>query len=398
MAIRTHHEDFRVDEQLEPAWLEALAARADAAHPHAAVRLSKSGLTTPDAAADLARTLRIRPGQVSWAGLKDRHAVTAQHVTLSVGHEAAPRLRALATGLEGRGWRARLIGWSAAPIDARAIRANEFELLLRGLTDAACAEVARRAALLTGADGELLLVNYYGEQRFGSARHGEGFAARALLQGDFLLAIRLLVGTPTRKDAGAARSLARACAAQWGNWSAIVAATPACAERAPFEALAAGAAPADAFARLPAFLRTMSIEAYQSWLWNDAAQRLASTCAGALRTPTEWGELVFPQGSAWSAGWAGLRAVLPAPGATAAEPWYTALADALAAQGLTMDRLVVPGAASPFFGAADRPFAVRTAGFRLDAPEPGPGGADVRVAFGLPRGAYATTVLRALGQ
>ena len=142
----------------------------------------------------------------------------------------------------------------------------------------------------------------------------------------------------------------------------------------------------------------MSIEAYQSWLWNDAAQRLASTCAGALRTPTEWGELVFPQGSAWSAGWAGLRAVLPAPSATAVEPWSTALADALAAQGLTMDRLVVPGAASPFFGAADRPFAVRTAGFRLDAPEPGPGGADVRVAFGLPRGAYATTVLRALGQ
>lgn len=398
MAIRTHPEDFRVDEQLDAAWLEALAARADAAHPHAAVRLSKSGLTTPDAAAELARALRIRPGQVSWAGLKDRHAVTAQHVTLAVGHEAAPRLRALVSGLEGRGWRARLVGWSAEPIDSRAIRANEFELVLRGLTDAACSEVARRAALLAGTDGELLLVNYFGEQRFGSARHGEGFAARALLEGDFLGAIRLLVGTPTRKDAGAARALARACAAQWGNWSAIVAAVPACSERAPFEALAAGAPPAEAFARLPAFLRAMSIEAYQSWLWNDAARRLASTCAGALRTPTEWGELVFPHAGAWAAGWSDLCAVLPAPGATAAEPWSTALAGALAAEGRTMDGLVVPGAASPFFGAADRPFAVRTSGFRLDPPVAGPGGANLRLAFGLPRGAYATTVLRALGQ
>jgi tRNA pseudouridine13 synthase len=54
---------------------------------HLYVNLTKVGLTTKDVQEQLARLFRLRPGEVSFAGMKDKHARTTQTFSLNVGHQ-----------------------------------------------------------------------------------------------------------------------------------------------------------------------------------------------------------------------------------------------------------------------------------------------------------------------
>ncbi len=77
--------------------------------------------------------------------------------------------------------------------------------------------------------------------------------------------------------------------------------------------------------------------------------------------------------------------------------------EVLAAEGIELSKLRVPGLRKPFFGEAPRPLFVRAAAFSISQPEPDELSSRQdklkrTVRFDLPRGAYATVVLRALGQ
>ena len=73
-------------------------------------------------------------------------------------------------------------------------------------------------------------------------------------------------------------------------------------------------------------------------------------------------------------------------------------------EGVTFAELRIPGLARPYFGGGDRPFVIEARGFSLSSPVRdefagnSPANLATTVTFDLPRGAYATVVLRALGQ
>jgi tRNA(Glu) U13 pseudouridine synthase TruD len=186
----------------------------------------------------------------------------------------------------------------------------------------------------------------------------------------------------------------------------------------------------------------MYVEAYQSHLWNDAARRIALAIAPDARDRSsaddEFGVMEFPrahltesladetgasdasdspgmQGDAapdanavesdGGGTWAACVMPVLAKGSELAPPWGPFADDALRAEGITLDQLTIPGLRRPFFGEADRSLFVEATGFALgaweadeDAPENSSKGLKRHVAFDLPRGAYATVVLRAIGQ
>lgn len=398
MAIRRDPDDFRVDEEPDPARVASLAASASEQARVAVCRLAKRGTTTPDAAAGLARALGLPPQAVRWAGLKDRHASTSQLV--SVDGPPARAVRSLERGIEGRGWRARAIGWSATHVDAGWIRGNAFEIAVRDVGPAGLSLMHERARLLgSGGDGPWF-TNCFGDQRFGSARHGRGFAAPSLIAGDVLGALRLLVGTPARKDHGPRRSFTRACSERWGDWAALAGRLPPLPERAAIERLAAGASPEDAFMALPPILRSMSVEAYQSWLWNDGALRMVRTAVpGATLAGGPFGPMAFAPSAAIPPAWFACAPPMPGPGMEFREPWGPAWREALDAQGISPDALVVPAIPGLTFATVPRPLLARATAFAIEPITAGQG--DARGAwlrFSLPRGAYATVLLRALGQ
>ncbi len=54
---------------------------------HLYVNLTKVGLTTKEVQEQLARLFQLRPREVSFAGMKDKHARTTQTFSLNVGHQ-----------------------------------------------------------------------------------------------------------------------------------------------------------------------------------------------------------------------------------------------------------------------------------------------------------------------
>jgi tRNA pseudouridine13 synthase len=121
----------------------------------------------------VARRLDLTPGEVGTAGLKDRHAVTRQMV--SVPARAEGRL----DRLEGDGIRLLRVGRHGNKLKPGHLHGNRFRILVRD-ADAAAAE--RLGPLLERLRREGL-PNFYGPQRFG--RDGETAALGfALLRGE----------------------------------------------------------------------------------------------------------------------------------------------------------------------------------------------------------------------
>jgi tRNA pseudouridine13 synthase len=170
--LRTHDEDFVVDEQLP----YAPAGAGD----HVFVRIEKRGLTTPEAARAIARALGVRDRDIGIAGMKDRRAVTRQWMSLPPPVTPEQALAAeIPSGAAPRG--VRILEALRHPHKLRTghVRANRFVLRLRGT--AAGAEDRARAILAALAEPPGA-PNWYGEQRFG--RDGDNAArGRALVTG-----------------------------------------------------------------------------------------------------------------------------------------------------------------------------------------------------------------------
>jgi tRNA pseudouridine13 synthase len=105
----------------------------------------------------IAQRLGVHAGAVGTAGLKDRHAVTRQWV--SVPKEAEPRLG----NIDGDGIRVLKVSRHANKLKPGHLRGNRFRLLIRG-ADATKADTFAAVVERLKSHG---MPNYYGPQRFG---------------------------------------------------------------------------------------------------------------------------------------------------------------------------------------------------------------------------------------
>jgi tRNA pseudouridine13 synthase len=119
--------------------------------------IEKRGMGAEYFTRQIARQLEIAPGEVGAAGLKDRHAVTRQMV--SVPASAEPRL----AQLDGEGIRLLRVGRHSNKLRPGHLRGNRFRILIRNVASDAAARIQPILARLRS-EG---LANYYGPQRFG---------------------------------------------------------------------------------------------------------------------------------------------------------------------------------------------------------------------------------------
>jgi len=157
--IRTVPEDFRVDEELRFA--------PEGAGEHWFLRITKQGANTAWVARRLAEVAGMRPVDVGYAGLKDRHAVTTQWFSVRVPGKLEPDWSVLAE--EGvQVWEAHR---HRRKLPRGALKANRFELRVRRIVgDRERLEARLQRVALSG------VPNYFGPQRFG---HGGGNLVQA---------------------------------------------------------------------------------------------------------------------------------------------------------------------------------------------------------------------------
>ncbi len=148
--IRTAPEDFQVTELplLEP----------DGAGEHVWLYVRKRNENTLWVAGQLAAFAGVHPRQVSYAGLKDRHAVTEQWFSVHLPGQHAPDWPALNSETLTILQHAR----HSRKLRRGALRGNHFKITIRELTGEQ-PDLEQRLAVIKGQG----VPNYFGEQRFG---------------------------------------------------------------------------------------------------------------------------------------------------------------------------------------------------------------------------------------
>ncbi|MFC7021116.1 MULTISPECIES: tRNA pseudouridine(13) synthase TruD [Haloarcula] len=275
--LRASPEDFRVRE-IEA--FETQPVDADTgAYPHLVFRAELENWETNDFASALSDRLGISRERVSWAGTKDKRAVTTQLFSVT-GVDAGdlPALDGATIDVVGRAGRPILFGDLAG---------NAFEIVVRDADrpETAPSVLADLHALSGGdesVDGETLpedpvtvgVPNYFGQQRFGSRRPVTHEVGLAIVRESWEEAVLAYVGNPHEREPEATRE-ARAYVDETRDWAGALERLPRALgyERSMCHTLVenGGETPADfreALETLPTNLQTLFVNAAQSYVFN----------------------------------------------------------------------------------------------------------------------------------
>ncbi len=179
-------DDFCVDEI--PSYLPCGSGE------HLYICIEKRGITTLEAISRIAHALKIQERDIGYAGMKDAVGVTRQ--TLSVQKITSEKVCAL--DLDG----VRVVSAErhSNKLKVGHLKGNRFQIVIRGVSAAAAEQVPAVVAVLQRRG----IANYFGYQRYG-AQGNSHLIGMALLKGDWQDAVRRLIG-----EADAVRD------AEWG--------------------------------------------------------------------------------------------------------------------------------------------------------------------------------------
>ena len=248
MKLKCQPEDFRVEE---------LPLVSPAGHGrYTFYRLTKRNIGTIEAVEAICRRWNLAGRRVSYGGLKDRHAVTVQYLTIADG--TLKPINTPSVELEPMGRRPQ-------PYGPRHFRGNRFQLVLRDMAEAEIVRASSEIPSLSS-DG---LPNYFDDQRFGSVGYSGEFIAHAWLVGNHERALELALAEANPFDRSGVKAQKAILRAHWGQWTEAKARLERSSARSIVTYLVDH--PTDfrgAFARLRHEFRTLYFSAFQSHLWN----------------------------------------------------------------------------------------------------------------------------------
>ncbi len=358
---------------------------------YALYRLTKRSMGTPEAVEALCRRWRIPEARVGWGGLKDRHALSRQFLTIRHG----PR-----RGLRQKSFEVAYLGQVPRPFLRRDIAGNRFEIVMRDLPERAAA--AAECALAEAArDG---LPNSFDDPRFGSIGESGEFTAAAWCRCDFDRALWLAIADPNVHDRPQERRRKQLLREHWGRWAEVLPALEGYARLGSIRHLVAN--PADfrgAFARIPGLPRGLYLAAYQGHLWNRVlCELLRRTCRPEQLLPVAMkaGEVLFPRNLDAAQRQSLSSAIVPFPSARARieGPMKELVESVLAGMNLRLEALRIRYPSENFFLRGQRAamFTPGNISHELEPDDLYPGKHKLRLRFELPRGCYATILVKRL--
>ena len=192
--LKTRYEDFLVEEIASDGRLIGFKEWQEVTSRNAVVEGQKSrfvtftvqkmGISTMDVSTILASSLKLPRNLVTYAGLKDKRAITVQLMS-TPSRTIAGLMELDLTRIVIRDY-----SYTRHPIQIGDLWGNKFTILLRDLEIEP--DIALRAAEIVR---ETPLLNYFGVQRFGLNRPNTHLAGKFLVKRDFENAVRTMLCT-----------------------------------------------------------------------------------------------------------------------------------------------------------------------------------------------------------
>ena len=271
--LRQTPEDFLVTELGGP---EPVIGSAMEDCEHRLYLLEKRGHDSIALLARLSRHFNVARRSIGLAGLKDRHAITIQKVTLPADKgtdlplEVGDVVGDSSEGLTGEGWRLTLLGGAQQKLRSGNHSGNRFDIVVRDLAHVVVQGLPRRLeqACVHG------WPNWFDSQRFGSAV-GNHLPGAYVVEGEFEAAMKLHLTERNKADRSDKRRDKKRLSVAWPEVADMeVEHKP---FRKPLKAVGRGVDKGvegedlwhQAYMALPYDIRGLWLSAWQSKEWNE---------------------------------------------------------------------------------------------------------------------------------
>jgi tRNA pseudouridine13 synthase len=236
--------------------------------------LEKHDIDSNHALFEIERELHMR---FRIMGIKDAKAVTTQYAGMERVTRNPP------AELRSRHTRLTLKGFTKHPLEKRFLAGNKFEIRIYN---------SRSSDLSSFVPQISKVGNFYGLQRFGSERLVTHLVGREIVKRNFTQAVQLLLSYTTEFDTHMSRDIRNRCADP-RNYRQVLKILPRGMdiERQVLSALVAGRNAIAALRAVPITIRRLFVQAYQAYIFNRCLSR-AITRAEDLLQP-QAGDLCF---------------------------------------------------------------------------------------------------------
>ncbi|UCF71640.1 MAG: tRNA pseudouridine(13) synthase TruD [candidate division WOR-3 bacterium] len=271
--IKVRPEDFIVEELIDIPF----AVRGS----YTILKLEKQYWNTLDVIDYVARKKKVPVDRFERAGLKDRYSRSTQYLSFKGDFKDS---------VVEKNFTVRPVGKSNMPVSPAMLRGNRFCMTLRKLHLEEIERIHQNAREISNHG----FANYFGEQRFGSARHGEGFIAKKMILEHYGGALKLLLCHAHRDDNAAERRFKTYCYSHWRDWEGALNIAPRfyrsvlyylCTHPKDFK---------NALKQIDREYLNLYLLAYQSYIFNETLARLIIKYgAGNVSVKYSMGRFVF---------------------------------------------------------------------------------------------------------
>jgi tRNA pseudouridine13 synthase len=253
-SIKHGSEGFRVSELVDESLDISLSY--DENHRYPLYVLEKQDIDSNHALFEIERELHMR---FRVMGIKDAKAVTSQYAGMERVMRNPP------TELRSRHTRLTLKGFTKQPLEKRFLAGNKFEIRIYN---------ARSSDLSSFVPQVIKVGNFYGLQRFGSERLVTHLVGREIVKRNFTQAVGLLLSYTTEFDSQMSREIRNKCSDP-KNYRQVLKILPRGMdiERQVLSTLVAGKNAIAALRAVPIMIRRLFVQAYQAYIFNRCLSR-----------------------------------------------------------------------------------------------------------------------------
>jgi tRNA pseudouridine13 synthase len=359
---------------------------------HTVFLLEKQGIDTFDAIRMIAKSLRISLFEIGYAGLKDKHALAKQYISIPTRYNIHDmKMDALTL---------RFIGYHRKKIKIGDLAGNRFTITVRDVSEHELTDISARAATIPTSG----VPNYFDSQRFGSVI-GNEFIGKHVIFKKYEQAVKQYLTAYQKSEPKKIKDEKRKILTSWADLSAVRVYNKAFA--AVIKEYLKTKSWLAAYKKISAHLREMFVNAYQSFLWNECVKEILKHAVekkklysvdyaiGALLFYTSLSEHEMQK--------------IPSTFQTVSDTATFSDAEqqvvdrVLSKQGITLRNLAIESETGNFFKTRARPVLLIPTDFMISDPtndELNSKGNTrrykIQVSFSLPKGSYATIVTKRL--